>query len=474
MNYKFNCLKTKFNIFLRILIAITIMTIIYCIPIFAAKYTITNGIDFNARIKMAINSTYTSATEEKTISAFKFTDKMPSDQGKLIDISEDGDSSVLAYIDAGTIYYISEEDVSLNADASYMFDKFINLKNVDLSYLNFSKVRKTNYMFSNCRFLTNVDFDNDTILKLDEMEGMFYDCQSLVDLDIFMLDTRNVKNMNSLFFNCKNIKNIIISNDCWNIKKVNSFVNTFNNCFMLKTNFGKRAVDISQNDYKKYAIAGDDDVEGLLKDVDYEYDDYGKNDGSYAVDNIGISSITADNSINVSTNMSSMFLQNVKSLSEVNIATDSSLIEVFSDVSIKNGKKTFSDRLLSQTVEELPTVDGGVPILLDETTHVDVLIPKKKKNASTISELESKIVPPEGGILRPVYDGNGYLSENEIADETIKENEKETNFKENKIKNDNNSINIPTIAFVIAGAIILILAGVVLSNIKQKHDNDNL
>ena len=62
---------------------------------FAAKYTIANGKDFNTRIKAHLNKDFTSATPEYTITGFKYSSSL---DGTPIDISEDGDSSVLAYI----------------------------------------------------------------------------------------------------------------------------------------------------------------------------------------------------------------------------------------------------------------------------------------------------------------------------------------------------------------------------------------
>ena len=70
----------------------SVMTISYS---FASKYTIASGKDFNARIKMYFDKNNTSATADYYITAFKYSSSL---DGTPIDISEDGDSSVLAYI----------------------------------------------------------------------------------------------------------------------------------------------------------------------------------------------------------------------------------------------------------------------------------------------------------------------------------------------------------------------------------------
>lgn len=461
-------MNNKFK-FKNILFTTILLVLFFAINTFAAKNTITSGIDFNNRIKMAINTAYTSATPDATITGFRSGYNIP--EGKnVIDISEDGDGSVLAYIDYGIIYYVCDDEVFLNSDASYMFDKFLALQNVNLTDLNFSKTKKMNYMFGSCKYLTNLDMDNDTTIKLNEMQGMFFDCESLENANIFMIDTKNVSNMSSLFCNCKNLKNIQIDINKWSVLNVSNFSSMFKNCESLRTNFNRKAIDIEETLYKNYARAGNEDLEGLLKDYDYEYDDYGENVKKVKVDNTLVDSIGNNN---IATNLNATTLQKAMLYSNVDIASDSTFNEQYANASIgKGGKKKLSERLISQTVKELPTVDG-VPILLDETTSID-LESMRKKMSEREAKLDAEIIDEEidiasvsitGGILRP-----NYIDSTTIADkeQSSVSDENSTGIYENVPTTDN------TLIYVIIGMIAIILISVIFSLTKYKKDSDNL
>ena len=319
-----------------------------------------------------------------------------------------------------------------------MFDKFVGLESVDLSFVNFSKTRNMDFMFGNDRFLKKINLDNDETIKLSSMKGMFYDCQSLTDLDIFMLDTRNVTNMYALFCNCKNLKNINIDTTKWSIRNVSNYNDMFLACFSLKTNKGTFAININNVDYKKYAVAGSDNVEGLLKDFDYEYDDYGKRDPFLPVDTIGSILLYDRENINNDSYITVDFVNNSKKLSELNISTDSSLNQNYSGASIKKGRLTLSKNLLKETVKELPLdkleeyADPNVPILKSETTSVSVMRRATKaweknatnSNANEIAPMEiinealkstNSDISSIKGILRPDYSS---LNVDEIEDAT--------------------------------------------------------
>ena len=341
-----------------------------------------------------------------------------------------------------------------------MFDKFVNLKQVDLSFLDFSKTNKTKFMFSNCKYLKEINFDGETILKLNEIEGMFFDCQSVVDLNLFMFDTKNVRSMNSLFFNCRNLKNIYIDPNNWSVKNTTNFNKTYFNCALLKTNFGTRATDIDESKYKTFSIAGDEDKEGLLKDIDYDYDDYGERSGSWPVDKINETLVlTSDNKNNLEY-ISKTDIQNSLNKSQVNISTSSEFYEHHSNGRIgKDGKVKLSDWLIAQTVDE-------VPILKEETTFVDKLIPKRKNKSSDsiidrIVDEEISTASDVNGILRP-----DYSFDEELEEEVISEDEQiDTTTKTSEV-------NLASIAIIIIGCILVVLIGILGYYFKNKRDNE--
>ncbi len=449
---------------------------------FAAKYTMCNGKEFNTRIKMAINEKFNSSTPEYSITGFSFASYV---KGKAIDISEDGDESVLAYIDNNIIYCVSDEDVFLNSDISYMFDKFINLKRVDLTFFNFNKIRKANFMFGNCKYLNFIDMDNDTEIKLNEMLGMFFDCQSLIDLNLSMINTKNVKSFNSLFYNCKNLKNIIINPSIFKTNKVNNFDKMYNNCLSLRTNKNLKATDIKEEKYKMYTVPGSDYREGLLRDYDYDYDELITDNKTLKVDNLKSSLTSSELNANTSKNLNDNDLEKSKSFVNINIASDSSLYSVSSMKRVNSNSKdksTFDD----------------VPILKEETTSVDRLIPKVKStksevvdeendlyidntNERTISTKSNTIIDNKStssevkGLLRPDYrdikieDKNNTIKSDETAIETYKVDEEVIEFDINEINKFNISNYYPLI--ILCAIIALILVGVVISNIRNKNDD---
>lgn len=445
----------------KIIFVSIIFTLLFFTTAFAAKYTIASGKDFNTRIKMNLNKDFTSATPEYIITGFKYSASL---DGSPIDISEDGDSSVLAYIKNNIIYCVSDEDVYLNEDASYMFDKFINLKQVDLSFLNFKKTRSTKFMFGNCKYLNDINFDNDMTITLNDIEGMFFDCQSMVDLKIFMFNTKNVKSMNSLFFNCKNLKNIYIDTSNWSVKNVTNFNKMYFNCAMLKTNFNNPASSIDENKYKIYSVAGDDETEGLLKDYDYDYDDYGKNSGSFKVDSISETLVTTPDNKNIIENILPADVINSLNKSTANISTASELYEYHSSAKIgKNGKLQLSDWLIAQTIDE-------VPILKEETTFVDKLIPQKKSKSTSsqfkiiIEEKSENSVDEVNGILRPNYN----TSDTALDDET-----KDAKIDNVKFNIDKKSDNLFMKIILIVVVLLIVTTGVLIFYFKNKQNSDD-
>lgn len=446
----------------KIIFLIFIFSLFSSFNTISSPYTIANGKDFNTRIKMHLNKNYSSATPDFTITAFKYSATL---DGSPIDISEDGDSSVLAYIKNNIIYCVSDDDVYLNEDASYMFDKFVNLKQVDLSFMNFKKTRNTKFMFGNCKYLKDVNFDNDITINLNNIDGMFFDCQSLVDLQLFMFNTKNVKSMNSLFFNCKNLKNIYIDTSKWSVKNVTNFNKTYFNCAMLRTNFNKPVLQIDESQYKTYSIAGDDDKEGLLKDYDFDYDDYGKNTGSFKVDLVSETLVTTPDNKNTIENILSSDVLNSYNKSIVNLSTFSELYQHHSDARIgKNGKMQLSNGLIAQTVDE-------VPILKEETTFIDKLVPQRKKK-STSSEF--KIIIEEETeenfeevkeIQRP-----NYISTESLTDADSTNDQKES------IDNVNFDINKQhsylTLIIILIVAIFIITIGIFVFYYKNKQNTD--
>lgn len=234
----------------------------------AAKYTITNGQDFNTKVRDYLSNNNLGSIED--IKEFKYSTE---NKDKALDISEDSDKSVFAYLEDGCLYYYADDNISLNEDLSKMFEGFTNIETIDLSDCDYDKIRKADYMFKDCIYLNRLDMDNNSIINIYELEGMFFNCQSLISLYIDMLNTKNVTNFKNMFYNCKNLRYIYININQWSIVKGTDFQNMYTNCTSLRTNQNNPAVDITENNYKVYSRAGNSKLEGLLRNIDYEYED---------------------------------------------------------------------------------------------------------------------------------------------------------------------------------------------------------
>ena len=178
-------------------------------------------------------------------------------------------------------------------------------------------------------------------------------------------------------------------------------------------------------------------------------------------------------------------LEKSKSFVNINTASDSSLYNVSSVKRINNdsnNKLTFDD----------------VPILKEETTSVDRLVPKSKSTKSELineeNELNSKDIYNKKistksdtlidskasnseikGLLRPDYrdnkieDNNIVLESNHTESETYMVDEEIIEFDINDINKFDISNYYPHIIFITT--FVLILAGIIISNIKNKNDD---
>lgn len=86
-----------------------------------------------------------------------------------------------------------------------------NLKSVDFSELDTSKVKNMAMMFSGCHSLTDLDLSSFDTSKVEDMAGMFSNCQSLTDLDLSGFDTSNVTCMTMMFSGCSNLTDLDLS-----------------------------------------------------------------------------------------------------------------------------------------------------------------------------------------------------------------------------------------------------------------------
>ena len=144
--------------------------------------------------------------------------KVPSNAIYSWDVSAAKDQSVMVWytdVDSNGLYelYIGGEGgVKANPNSSSLFIHFLNLKSIDLKYLDTNKVTSMYYMFYYCEKLKTLDVSNFKTSLVSNMGGMFARCYSLTELDLSSFDTSKVTNMSYMFSGCSKVKTIDIRN----------------------------------------------------------------------------------------------------------------------------------------------------------------------------------------------------------------------------------------------------------------------
>lgn len=135
-------------------------------------------------------------------------------------------AATFSFIEAAEID-LTNADTSNVVDMSYMFDNCPNLKSLDLSMLNTSKVTTMRCMFMGNE-LTSVNLKNFDTSKVSTMYGMFWECKNLKSLDLSSFDTSNVTDMSYMFEDCLNLASLDICN--FNTSKVTDMEFMFEYC----------------------------------------------------------------------------------------------------------------------------------------------------------------------------------------------------------------------------------------------------
>ena len=249
--------------------------------------TLVTGQQFNEKIKTLANGVSTKfSVEDNKIESIEFYSEgiFPTGYTKEkleelpnIDVSLNGD--IIAYNDNGKIYIYSDNIISFNANASYMFNKFSFLKEVkftiistnkvtnmismfanckNLKYLDGSKIDTSmvtsfSYMFTYCSNLTTLDVSGWDTTNAQSFYYMFAGCSSLTYLDVSKWNTSNVNNMDIMFAGCGKLENLDVSK--WNTAKVQTMYKLFNGCGNL-TNLDVSNWDTSEVSNMSYLFFG--------------------------------------------------------------------------------------------------------------------------------------------------------------------------------------------------------------------------
>lgn len=95
--------------------------------------------------------------------------------------------------------------------ANEMFKDLTNLKTIDISGMNTSKVIHMYGMFQNCSSLTELNFEKFDTSSVQSMYEMFDGCKSLKSLDVTGFDTSNILAFTNMFRGCSSLETLTIS-----------------------------------------------------------------------------------------------------------------------------------------------------------------------------------------------------------------------------------------------------------------------
>ena len=268
----------------KIVFAILLVVFATSNIVFARTDTLCSGEEFNKRVMSFLNDNDPNITTNRSITIFERGNNPPNDRAYYVDVSEDMDESIIVYVRDRTLYWYSPSNAVINENLAKMFYNFVNIRNINLSdFIYLNGLTDTRYMFGNCRNLRKLTLKTGAQMANmrnpfmpSEMQGMFYNCESLQNIDLSAFDTHHVDNMKDLFYKCYNVKNIYVDRTKWNVESVYFFNKMFGQCHNLRSNMGRKAVDVDEDDYGDFAIPGSENKEGFLKDINTQYDDYGQ------------------------------------------------------------------------------------------------------------------------------------------------------------------------------------------------------
>lgn len=143
--------------------------------------------------------------------------------GNVYDVSVEQNESVLAwYTDTNSngLYevYVGSDGNVIASSGYCLFCNMPNLKSLDVTYLDTSKVKDMAAMFDSLSKLTTLSVNNFDTSRVTNMRDMFYGMTKLTSLDVSKFDTSNVKDMNGMFYEVSSLTSLDVSN--FNTSKV--------------------------------------------------------------------------------------------------------------------------------------------------------------------------------------------------------------------------------------------------------------
>lgn len=167
-----------------------------------ATFVLQNGDDFNSLIPDNATAVY-------------FTDEVMPETADLIDVDNDGDCGVVAWMDGNIMKVssqISDVNIIANQNCKNMFNKKTNLSEIYFDNTDTSSMTNMQSMFYGCSGLQKLDLMSFDTSKVIYMNSTFANCNQLKQVNVKSFNTSSVTNMNSMFSGCENLESIDVSN----------------------------------------------------------------------------------------------------------------------------------------------------------------------------------------------------------------------------------------------------------------------
>ena len=292
---------------------------------------------------------------------------------------------------------VSHFDTSNVTNMEYMFSDCRRLTELDISHFDTRKVSDMRCMFYFCLFLTKLDVSNFDTSKVTDMRHMFGYCESLTKLDVSNFDTSKVSNMGSMFEGCKSLSTLDLSN--FDTSNVTNMYRMFLGCKSLKK------VDLSNFDTSS-VTSMENMFEGCmsLKELDLSHFKMSQVEASSMFNIPKRSSMFKDCQSLISLNLSgfdtviSSMFDGCTSLSSLDLSNLSKLYLVPMFLKCNNLENIVFKRLdiLSYSVEDLKYIFEGCP-------YLDKLLAMKKQRPinRSGSSTSNPAVGAASGILMP-------------------------------------------------------------------------
>ena len=155
--------------------------------------------------KEKIKHVYTSSVAPELVPA----------NAKNVEDRDESDYEIKVWYDQGsqTLYYWTDSNkIYLNKNSSYMFRKFTQAIDIDLSGFDFSEIIDASWFFSEMRSLESLDLGNINTQKTTNMDHMFSGLLKLTSLNLSSLNTKNVTNMRWMFSGNEKLQSLNLQN----------------------------------------------------------------------------------------------------------------------------------------------------------------------------------------------------------------------------------------------------------------------